>query len=215
MSTVKFRVAQSPADKTDVIKLRDEVYVRDQGRLADASDTAATFDRFDRHAVYILAEDGAEPVGTVKVVPDSEAGLPCEDVVDLTSLRAGHRLVEFGHLMTVPRARNRQIGLGLMRAALVYALTEHGATHVIGDFFAESDGSLREFYRQIGFTALGAPYQDTRFQRAPLSVVAVLDLEDAGGRVRTEAGKQNAMLQYFFHDYDDHLRPARPARAAS
>jgi len=213
--TVSFRVAQSPADKRDVLALRDQVYVQDQGRLADVSDTAATFDRFDRQAVYILAEADAEPVGTIKVVPDSPAGLPCEDMVDLASLRAGNRLVEFGHLMTLPHARNQRIGLGLMRAALVFSLAEHGATHVLGDFFAEQDGSLRGFYTQIGFAAVGTPYQDTRFQGAPLSVVAVLDLADAGARAGTEAGARNRLLQFFFHDYDEHARPVGRDRDAS
>ena len=215
---VEFRVARTPVDKDGVLALRDQVYVRDQARLADVADTAATFDRFDRQSTYILACQDAEPVGTIKVVPDSEIGLPCEDMISLASLRSGERarrLVEFGHLMTVPRARNRQIGIGLMRAALVHSLTEHAATHVLGDFFAEDDGSLRGFYTQIGFVPVGEPYRDTRFQHAPLSVIAVLDLEDAAARTRTPAEADNAPLQYFFHDYDRHLRTARPARAAS
>lgn len=206
MSTVTFRLAESPADKADVIRLREEVYVQDQGRLGDTSDTSDTFDRFDGNAVYILAADGAEPVGTIKVVPDTEAGLPCEDMVDVAALRPGNRLVEFGHLMTVPRARGRAIGMALMRTALLFSIAEYAATHVLGDFFAEKDGGLRGFYRQIGFVPVGPAYRDVRFLGAPLSVVAVLDLPDAGRRARADREKRNTPLQYFFHDYDDHAR---------
>lgn len=205
---IAFREAASPADKASVLRLRELVYVEDQGRLVDATDTADTFDRFDGRAVYLLAHDGTEAVGTIKVVPDSEAGLPCDDVVDVEPLRPGNRLVEFGHLMTVPRARNRSIGMALMREALILGLTRYGATHVLGDFFAEQNGALREFYTEIGFVPVGAPYPDTRFAGAPLSVVAVLDLADAARRARTGAGRRSALLQYFFHDYDDHVRGA-------
>jgi putrescine aminotransferase len=206
---VTFRVAATAADRADVLRLRDEVYVRDQERLADPSDTADTFDRYDGRAVYILADDGTGPVGTVKVIPDSEAGLPCEDVVDLGSLRPGNRLVEFGHLMTTPRARGQSIGMALMRAALVHSLSAYGATHVIGDFFAEEDGGLRRFYLDLGFVALCEPYQDVRFLHAPLSVVAALDLREAGRRTAADTGRSDAVLQYFFHDYHDHLRDSR------
>ncbi len=183
LDTVTFRIADSAADRADVIKLRDEVYVQDQRRLGDTSDTAATFDRFD-----------------------SAAGLPCEDMVDVASLRPGNRLVEFGHLMTAPRARGRAIGMALMRIALLFSIAEHAATHVLGDFFAEPDGGLRGFYRQIGFEPVGPAYRDVRFLNAPLSVVAALDLRDAGRRARADREKRNGALQYFFHDYYQHAR---------
>ncbi|MFF4414506.1 GNAT family N-acyltransferase [Streptosporangium sp. NPDC001559] len=215
MSSVTFRVAQSQADRDAVLRLRDAVYVQDQGRLSDAADTADTFDRFDAHADYIVAYQGAEAVGTVKIVPDSVAGLPCEDVVDVASLRAAGRLVEFGHLMTLPQVRHREIGMALMRRGLVHSVTRHGATHVLGDFFAEAGGGLRSFYTEIGFVALHEPYRDVRFREAPLSLVAVLDLAGAAARARTEAGRGNRLLQYFFHDYDDYAKGSRVADTPS
>ncbi|MEV8633635.1 GNAT family N-acyltransferase [Streptosporangium sp. NPDC051023] len=215
MNSVIFRVAQSQVDRDAVLRLRDAVYVQDQGRLSDAADTAETFDRFDAHAEYIIAYQEAEAIGTVKVVPDSEAGLPCEDVVDIASLRAGGRLVEFGHLMTLPQVRNREIGMSLMREGLVHSVTKYGATHVLGDFFAEEGGGIRSFYTEIGFVALHEPYRDVRFKDAPLSLVAVLDLADAAARARTEAGRGSKLLQYFFHDYDDYAKRSRVADTPS
>jgi predicted GNAT family N-acyltransferase len=201
-----FHVARSLADRTAVVRLRDAVYVHDQARLTDIGDTAATFDRFDRQAVYILAEDGTEAVGTIKVVPDGPHGLPCDDVVDLTGLRLpANRLVEFGHLMTLPRIRNRSVGMALMREALVHSVREYGATHVLGDFFADDTGALRPFYLQVGFVPLTAPYADERFNNAPLSIVAVLDLEAAARRCRTEHEADNRVLQYFFADYHTYV----------
>ncbi|MFD8936309.1 GNAT family N-acetyltransferase [Streptomyces sp. NPDC059578] len=197
-----YRIARTAADRAAVIQLRDAVYVQDQGRLVDAADTAATFDRFDGQAEYIVAFRGGEPLGTVKVVPDSLAGLPCDDTVDLSRLRPGNRVVEFGHLMTLPKVRHQEIGMTLMRQALVHSVRTHGATHIVGDFFVDDSGGLRSFYRAIGFVALGEPYPDSRFRGAPLSLVATLDVVGAARAAREDVQRRNRPLQYFFGDYD-------------
>ncbi|MEI5100725.1 GNAT family N-acetyltransferase [Streptomyces sp. PmtG] len=204
--SVDFRVARTEADKADVLRLRDAVYVADQGRLADAGDTAATFDRFDAHAEYIVGYADGQPVGTVKVVPDSAAGLPCDDTVDISELREGHRLVEFGHLMTLPEVRHREIGMALMREAVVHSARKHDMTHILGDFFVDDSEGLRGFYKEIGFFALHEPYEDTRFKGSPLSLVAALDVTEAVRRARTPEGRKSRLLQYFFGDYDTYTR---------
>jgi predicted GNAT family N-acyltransferase len=210
---VTFRQAQTETERADVLRLRDAVYVRDQGRLADAADTSGTFDRFDGHAQYIVGYRGDEPVGTVKVVPDSPLGLPCDDTVDLTHLRPGNRLVEFGHLMTLPTVRSQNIGMALMREALVHSVRVHRATHIIGDFFVDDSGGLRDFYKEIGFIALHEAYRDVRFQGAPLSLVAALDTVGAARRAHAEEHRGNRLLQFFFGDYDTYAA-AHPKEAA-
>lgn len=199
-----FRPAETPKDKAAVLRLRDAVYVQDQGRLAHAADMTATFDRFDRQAVYLLAELEGTAIGTIKLIPDSAAGLPCEEAVDLTGFRPGKRLVEYGHLLTLPSVRASSVATGLMRAALVHSVGRLGATHVLGDFFIDATGSLRAFYTYLGFRPLGEPYRDVRFQDAPLSVVAVLDLADAADRCERTEGRRGELLRYFFHDYHRH-----------
>jgi putrescine aminotransferase len=199
---ITIRVARTADDKRAILALRDSIYVQDQNRLVDVADMTSTFDRFDPYAVYLMALDGAEPIGCVKVVPDSPAGLPCEDTVDLARARNVGPIVEFGHLMTLPRVRHRSIGQRLMRSALVYSIREHGAAGVVGDFFIDDVGRLRAFYTMIGFEAVGEPYRDVRFKDAPLSVVAWLDLAAAARRVATATGKAAELLHYFFHDYD-------------
>lgn len=199
---VTYRIARTEAERADVILLRDAVYVQDQGRLADTADTAATFDRFDGTAEYIVGYLDGVAVGTVKVVPDSPSGLPCDDTVDLSLLRPRNRLVEFGHLMTLPKLRNQEIGLALMRQALVHSVRRHRVTHIIGDFFVDDSGGLRTFYRDLGFVALGEPYADERFQGAPLSLVATLDVHGAAQAARDDVHRGNRVLQYFFGDYD-------------
>lgn len=197
---VTFRIVASASDEAAVLSLRDAVYVQDQGVLADVGQTANTFDRYK--AVYILADEGGTPVGTIKVIPDSPAGLPCDSVADVTGLRRRGRLVEFGHLMTLPRSRGQAIGLGLMREALIYSVQAHRATHIIGDFFVSGDGALRDFYIGLGFVPLGKPYQDDRFTGSPLSVVAALDIADAVRRCQSSDAGAARRLWYFFGDYE-------------
>jgi len=201
-ATVRYTPARSAADQAAVARLREIVYVLDQGRLNDVADTSATFDRFDAVSTYILAYEGAEAIGTVKVVPDGGRGLPCDDTVDLSALRPGNKLVEIGHLMTVPAVRDRAIGLGLMREALRYSVVHFGATHLLGDFFADEEGGrLRAFYTGIGFVAVGEAYPDHRFAGSPLSVVGALDIRAAVGRTRADTDRRNRLMHYFFGDY--------------
>ncbi len=211
-----YRSAVTPADKRHVMRLRDLVYVRDQHRITSVSDMAETFDGFDAYADYILAEVAGEPVGTVKVTRDSPAGLPCETVTDLGAFRAGHTLVEVGHLMTLPGVRHQQYGMGLMRAGLWHGIRTYGATRLVGDFFADDSAGLRSFYRAIGFVPLAEPYTDTRFAGAPLSVVAGLDFASAAARIPASAGKERRLLEFFFGDYAQHrYEPAEKQGAAS
>jgi predicted GNAT family N-acyltransferase len=200
-----YALATTAADKEAVLRLRDQVYVQDQGRLDDAQDMAGTFDRFDAFADYILARLDGEPAGCVKVVRDSELGLPCEDVADLTEFKNGHRVVELGHLMTRPDIRHRMLGMGLMREGLLHGI-RWGATRLVGDFFVDDTGELRGFYRSLGFVALCDPYSDERFAGAPLSLVAGLDFAGAADRVPGSQGKEHQLLEYFFGDYAEQCR---------
>lgn len=207
-AALTFRLADMPTDKRILLSLRDTVYVQDQGRLADPHDMATTFDRFDGQAAYILAEYDGKPVGTVKVIPDSPAGLPCEDMIDISAVRGsdrgGARLIEISHLMAIPSVRNRTVGMALMRQALIYAVWRYDATHVLGDFFADERGGLLSFYQTIGFQVVGEPYMDARFQGAPLSVVGALSVADAVARLPGSTGRERQLLEYFFADYPDY-----------
>lgn len=206
---VSFHTAESDEDKEAVMRLRTAVYVRDQQRLAHSSDMTRTFDRFDTVSEYILARYHSTAVGAVKVIPDSEFGLPCEDMADLGPLREvrGARLLEVGHLIALPRYRQRGIGLALMRQAVIRAVCMHRATTIVGDFFADDDGRLRSFYREIGFEAVAAPYRDMRFRGDPMSIVAALDLRDAAANISATRGRKHELLSFFFGDYPNYVRP--------
>jgi putrescine aminotransferase len=183
------------------MRIRDAVYVREFGYFGAAQDMSETFDSYDEHAVYIVASSGSGPVGTVKVTEDSAAGLPSDTLADLSTLRGFGRLVEVGHLMTLPGERGRGVGQELMRWALIYSVRKCGASHIVGEFMLR-DGKIREFFLDIGFAALTGPVPDMRVKGMPLCQVAALDLLAAARTARTRAGLANERLRYFFRDYD-------------
>jgi predicted GNAT family N-acyltransferase len=203
---VEFTVAA--CDDASVRRVREIVYVDDQQRLRSSAEMADTFDRFDKASCYILAIEDGEPVGTVKVIGDSEAGLPCGDHVDIVALRANHQVAEIGHLLSVPAVRQRGIGMGLMRQALVHAVQSLGATHILADFFASAKdgGQLRPFYVEIGFSPVGEPFYDERFQGSPMSRVGVLDVPAAAAATRLAVGRRRELMEFFYGDYDDYSR---------
>lgn len=188
-----------PVDETDldaIIRLRDNIYVQDQDRLADAADFQSSFDTYDEHATYIIGSVDGRDVGVVKVIADSPLGLPCDTTVDLTRLREQGRLAEIGHLMTLPDTRHRGIGVVLMKVALDHAMHHGPVDIVLGDFFATPQGGLHEFYLSLGFFQVGETYRDDRFRNSPWSVVGALDIPQAVHKAREDDASE-AMVFLF------------------
>jgi predicted GNAT family N-acyltransferase len=202
---VSVRKVDSSEGMQDVLFLRNSVYVNDQGRLHSVEDTKDTFDKYDQYGTYLVAYRGTMPVGAVKIIRDSELGLPCEStaklVVSLADLRATGRLVEFGHLISAPEARSQGIGMHLMRHGLMFSVGALRATHILGDFFADETGQFQPFYARVGFRAISEPYRDTRFAGSPLSIVGLVEIEAAFKIWREGSESQRKLLDYFLADY--------------
>lgn len=212
---VEFAVIQG-SQHPDIHFLREIVYVDDQNRLSDTDDMSSTFDRYDDTSVYITGYDSGAPVGTVKVISDSPAGLPCEVQVDIADVRAtGAVVAEIGHLLTIPAMRDRRIGMELMRQSLMHAVCELHATHLLADFFVDDhdEGDLRSFYTMIGFRALGTPYRDVRFVGSPMSRVAVLDVPAAARGLADTTGRERELREFFYGGYPDY--PDRSTEAGA
>jgi predicted GNAT family N-acyltransferase len=198
---VTFRIVEAADDRTEVMRIRHAVYVREHGYLDAVTDIAATFDVYDDHAVYIVASDDGGPLGTVKVTQDSASGLSTDALADLSAVRRAGRLIEIGHLMTLPAARGRGIGRQLMRMAVIYGTRKYAATHVVGMFLVAEE-TLPEFHTAVGFRPVGGLVRDDRIKGSPRCQVAAADLRAAADIARSSAGLGNERLRYFLHDYD-------------
>jgi predicted GNAT family N-acyltransferase len=213
---ITVREVTDEAGMRDVITLRDRVYVADQGRLSSVDDTKDTFDKYDQYGTYLVAYADATPIGAVKIIRDSELGLPCESTakltVDLAALRAAGRLVEFGHLVSAPEVRSQGVGMHLMRHGLMFSVGKLKATHILGDFFADPDGNFQPFYARVGFRPISEPYRDVRFSGSPLSIVGMVEIETGFKIWREGSEGQRKLLEYFLSDYDQYAAPTTTPR---
>ncbi|WP_369790334.1 aminotransferase class III-fold pyridoxal phosphate-dependent enzyme [Rouxiella sp. WC2420] len=202
MNNIEWQVIKATGDLTEVLKIRHKVYVEEASRLNHVDDTLSSFDRFDNYCVYIIAKIDNQPVATVKVITDSPIGLPCDEFADLSKYRRPqHHLYEFGHLISLPTVRNDKLGPAMMRAALIYAVNR-GATHILGDFFADgTQQDLHYYYKNLGFIAACHPYRDPRFTGAPLSIIGLLDISQSYSLYLRGSRVQKRLLHYFYNDY--------------
>ena len=177
-SEVTIRIASSHEDKKKILQLRNDVYVREQGRLVSASDLEDNvFGRFERFSTYFVAYADTSPVGTIRVISDSGAGLPCEKNCDLASFRPHSKMVEFGHFICVPEYRARGVGFLLLKEVFGFSVVCLNATHVLADIFTDDTSSLgAKFFLTRGFTQIGATYFDSRFSGNPQSMVVILNV---------------------------------------
>ncbi len=88
---MKLKIASTAKEMDDVFWLRYEVYVIEDGKYGDANfHDKRIVDRFDAFpgCVNIIAYEGQEPVGTLRISLDTGLGLPSEEYFDLTPHRA-------------------------------------------------------------------------------------------------------------------------------
>lgn len=198
-SSIRIEKVVSDRDWEAVIQLRQKVYVESDSRISEVSSFAETFDRFNRQAAYFLAFRQDQPIGTLKLIDDSEQGLPCEEIASLAHLKKLGRCVEVGHLIVLPEFRKSRVSMYLFREATHYSASQLGARFLIGDVFI--DGSKQnfehDFYHMMGFENVHGPYRDHRFLESPLSLIISLDLEKLPLYARTAEGTRKKLFTFF------------------
>lgn len=193
--SVEVRPVETGDDWKLIQHLRNAVYVQAEHRIGDNDDMANNFDRYNSESRWFIAVAGGEPLGTVKVIRDSEKGLPFELVVGRWQKEPGEVFVEIGHLITLPGSSSQRVVMALLREAFAYASNELRATHVIGDVFLDKTRG-DAFYRRVGFEPLHGPYRDERFLDAPLSMIVMLRVADVAPLMRRVKGTRKELFRY-------------------
>jgi N-acyl-L-homoserine lactone synthetase len=150
------RVTQT-SDLESLYRFRHDIYVEQLGWLPPSRDGLVRDDFDDLAYNYAAFDDEGSVVGSVRVVPDSERGLPLERYAPLNGYRAGKILVETCRLAVHPDSHNTRLGVLLMTAGFQRSAML-GATHGVVDVAVETD-SLR-LYEKIGFVRVGDEYVD-------------------------------------------------------
>lgn len=207
------RPASGPEDFDRIRQLREAIYVQNEQRIGAIDDFAGSFDLYIKRSHWFIALIDGETVGTVKVIGDSEIGLPFEAIVGTGHRGPGDRVVEIGHLLSVSGPSTRYIVMDLLREATAYSRNELGATHLVGDVFLDKTRG-DAFYRRVGFKPLHGPYRDDRFLNAPMSMILKLCMAEIPALIRKSTGMRRELLCYLTSGWNDpeiHSAAAAPA----
>ena len=199
---ITVRPVTRKGDFAQIQLLRDAIYVQTEHRIGAVDDFAGSFDRYNERSLWFIALVDEQVVGTVKVIGDSEIGLPFESIIGRQHRGAGDVVVEIGHLLALPGSSTRYIVMDLLREASAYSRNELGATHLVGDVFLDKTRG-DAFYRRVGFKPLHGPYRDERFLNAPMSMMLKLRMADVAPLMRGSTGTRKELLRYLTSGWND------------
>lgn len=178
-------VATSDTDMAKVRAIWEQVYKEELGWLNEHN-TDPRNDIYHASSVYLLATDEAgEPVGVMRMVIDSEHGLPVDNFVDISDLRknAQGALVECARLMVPVRYRDQKfaayphgIFAALVKAALHECLKEKNY-NVLANCFIDTGTTPIKALVRMGFRDLNIRFRDELNEASDCTVLH-LDIKD-------------------------------------
>lgn len=182
-----FARAETVADIDAVLRMRYECVIEEGwGEPADHPDGRER-DAYDDDATHVLGRDGAELVGSVRLIPPVPGRMPLIEKELGIRLDAAERALEAGRLV-IPRrhrhGRSHHIMTGLFARGWLLA-RQLGYDRVVG----QASPAILDLYRQLGLTVvvLGEPTTYFGEARYPIEIagaeqrlsVAWLDERDA------------------------------------
>src|SRR5688572_6090230 len=106
--SVRYVVAGTPAEFEMVDQLWREVYVEERRWLPPEPKNIYA-DKYHPHSAYLLAIKDETPIGTMRIVLDSQVGLPIEQFFVLGPLKESQKFAESQRLIVSPTFRNRKV----------------------------------------------------------------------------------------------------------
>ncbi len=162
MATV-VKVARTAQELDDVLWLRHEVYVLEDGKFGGSSlPSERIVDRFDAlpTVANIIAYDEGVPAGTLRINLDSGAGLPAEEYYDFCEFRGDAssksyepnklKFASGGMLAIREKWRRRRDVIQALFKTAIGMLNHWGVSHMIASVNYETVS----IYRRLGFQPL-------------------------------------------------------------
>ena len=128
----------------------------------------------------------------MRIVLDSQVGLPIEQFFVLGPLKESQKFAESQRLIVSPTFRNRKVkgapyGMwaALIKACVHYCFL-HRVSYVLADVFTDAANlPMVEKFERIGFHKIGCPFQDTELDAPGSSIAMLLTLSQLLARVYT------------------------------
>lgn len=189
--SVRYVVAGTTAEFEMVDQLWREVYVEERRWLPPEPKNIYA-DKYHPHSAYLLAIKDETPIGTMRIVLDSQVGLPIEQFFVLGPLKESQKFAESQRLIVSPTFRNRKVkgapyGMwaALIKACIHYCFL-HRVSYVLADVFTDAANlPMVEKFERIGFHKIGCPFQDTELDAPGSSIAMLLTLSQLLARVYT------------------------------
>jgi len=168
-----YKITENDIERHAAIDIMEHVFAVELGYSKIRADT------FDHNAVFLIAKCNGQIVASLRVVPDSELGLPIDAYADISHVRSKKiMLAEVSRLACLKDFRNRYVAINGI-SFLKEVLSNMDITHVVIDSFLHS----ARLYRQLGFKPLGEPiFDSTIFKEgdapAPNSLVMYAEVQD-------------------------------------
>ncbi|MBX9605994.1 MAG: Crp/Fnr family transcriptional regulator [Gammaproteobacteria bacterium] len=175
---IKIKIAESSREIDDALWLRHEVFVMEDGKFGGQPlHGHRLVDRFDalRDVYHVVAYDGSEPIAAMRLVKDTGAGMPVDDLFDFGEYRqqaetsfdvseaelddalAEPPQVRYGSAGMLAIRMNWRRRRDVIRSMFRMAATItrfNDVTHVLVVVNHETAG----MYRRLGFTQLSEKY---------------------------------------------------------
>lgn len=121
----KFKECLTNEEIEETFALRYQIFCLEKEWLAAGEfPDKRESDELDKHAAHFIALNSTEPVGTSRLIKNSELGLPIERLVDIKTLNLNpNRMVEVSRLAAVKSERDNHllVFFGLTRLMWRYA----------------------------------------------------------------------------------------------
>lgn len=194
--SIRIKIARTAAEMDAVHRLRHRVFADEEGLFVPRPDGRVA-DRFDELAatVNLIAVDGDDVVGALRLTEPSPAGLPTDGWFDFSASLPSDGLAGAGSMLCVDRSHRGSQGvfLGLIGMAHMW-VTSRGVSHVVGLF----NPAVERIFSWCGGLRVAEPFVH---EGLGLPVVAmVIDTGNMAGRINAFVERQS--IDHFLRSFE-------------
>ena len=155
--TIQVKTAVTEAEKEAIYRLRYEIYIEELGDH-EKTDDGSLFDEMDSQARLLMALDGEELVGTLRINWPGDGPFPPKfykyyDLDRFLPVVSEEQIIVFDRFAVMPAYRGTQVPFQLLAAISLFSLERH-----IQLAFCDCKPHLLNLYIKLGFRTYTSSY---------------------------------------------------------